>query len=144
MTAAAGATAGYHHRWWVSLPTMPHQSVSAVKYPISGTLLVSLALMEGFFYPSFSWQRAFPISERGKYLIPSGTVMTNPAVVGTLEDRPMTQFIWTRPCWRRPSPRHTVASRCVWNEACHNDIFLFLSQTTSFEIYNLIWSTNLV
>lgn len=48
---AACDTVGCHHRWWVSLPTMPHRLVSAVKYPISGTLLVSgvRRLMEEFF-----------------------------------------------------------------------------------------------
>lgn len=90
---------------------------------------------------SFSWLQACSISQRGKYLIPSGTVMTNPAVVGTLVDRPMIHLIWKRPYWRRPSPRHICKWCFKWSLL--QWYFLILSQTT-FANFNIIWSTNLV
>lgn len=134
VTTAAGATAGYHHQWWVSLPTMPHQSVSAVKYPIRGTLLVSLVLMEGFFILLFHG------SEHVQYLREEN--ISSPQGPWWL----ILQWWahWRTDPWPSSSGRghigeglhQGISSRCALNEACYKDIFLFLSQTTSFATYN--------
>lgn len=51
VSSAEESTQGCRRQWWVILPLMTHQSLSAVKYPVRGTLPVSrpIQLMGEFF-----------------------------------------------------------------------------------------------